>query len=122
MAMIDDSALNAFLKQSLEGDESLSAAQLRTLESLAAKTAAQRRWRQRMLAWGGPALAASLLACFAFAHCMGAPQTSRPHGGVVEVIQLLAAVDGMTTGEAVTESSPADALLAWQEAPCADLL
>lgn len=122
MAMIDDSALNAFLKQSLEGDESLSAARLRTLESLAAKTAAQRRWRQRILAWGGPALAASLLVCFAFAHFMGAPQTSRPHGGVVEVIQLLAAVDGMTTGEAMTETSPADALLAWQEAPCADLL
>ena len=120
--MIEDSALNAFLKRSLEGEVSLSAERLRTLESLAAKTAARRRWRQRALTWGGPALAASLLACFAFAHVMVAPQASRPQGGVIEVIQLLAAADGMTTEEAMTETSPADALLAWQEAPCADLL
>ena len=122
MEMVEDAGLNAFLKRSLEGDSALPAGRLRELEGLAAQIAARRRLRRRVWLWGAPALAAGLMICLAFAHVVSSPQITTTQDGVLEVIQLLAVTDGMTTEEALLEASPADALLAWQEAPCADLL
>ena len=85
---------------------------------LAEAVARRRRTRSRSLLWGvSTLLAASLAVTVAF--CVMLTPSAGPSIG--NAIGLLCEMDGLEADD-VREVSDGDLLLAWQEAPCVDLL
>jgi len=72
--------------------------------------------RRVFLRWSIPALLAATFAVIAVFHAA----VSAPVDRVANVIRLLSEIDGVDLAE--SDVSSADLLLAWQDAPCRDLL
>lgn len=107
-----------FVKRKLEeGEEIAPDARARLLAAAREVRCAERR--PRLLPWGGRVgllLAASLaVACCAWLVCGRAAEGREEE--LTNVIALLRTVDG---APAVDASSLAEALLAWQDSPCAE--
>ena len=119
--MKDDEELVNQVKAALEADVAVSARTLQALEKAAAHGAVARRMRRRA-GWGGASAlaAASLTAALFFGNVFRGDSAADGLGEVRDAIGLLCAVDGLD--EEVTTFPPGEMLLAWQDAPCADLL
>jgi len=121
--MNEDRALTAAVKSALEEGVAPEAGRIRALLEAAGREARLRRARGLLWRWGVPAL---LAASFALALAIEATFSDGvSHGaakdGVTEAICLLCELDG-TADDGLSAVSPGERLLAWQEAPCADLL
>ena len=118
--MKDDEELVNQVKGALEADAVVNARTLQALEKAAADAAAARRMRRRA-GWGGASvLAAASLTVALFFGKVFHGNSADGLGEVRDAIGLLCAVDGLD--EEVTTFPPGEMLLAWQDAPCADLL
>ena len=118
MEVNEYNGFESFVKGAMESGLSLDGERVRELERLAEAVARRRRTWRKSLLWGIPALlAASLAAAVAF-HAMMMPSAGSSIG---DAIGLLCEMDGIEAEDA-QEVSDWALLLAWQEAPCADLL
>ena len=118
MDVNEDSGFESFVKRAMESGPALDGERVRELERLAEDVARRRRTRRKSLLWGvSTLLAASLAATVAFRVML----TPSAGSSVGEAIGLLCEIDGIEADD-VQEVSDGDLLLAWQEAPCADLL
>lgn len=118
MGVNEDGGFESFLKEAMESGLALDGERVRELERLAEAVARSRRTRSRSLLWGvSTLLAASLAVTVAF--CVMLTPSAGPSIG--NAIGLLCEMDGIEADD-VREVSDGDLLLAWQEAPCVDLL
>ena len=118
MDVNEDNGFESFVKGAMESGLALDGERVRELERLAEAAAQRRKGWRKSLSWGVPTLlAASLAATVAF-RAMMTPPAESPIG---EAIGLLCEIDGIEADD-VQEVSDGDLLLAWQEAPCMDLL
>lgn len=121
--MNEDMSLENVVKAALEADTAMGARRMQALMAAAGREARHRRVRRLFGRWGASALvAASLAAVFGVVTpYVGKEAPARPAGDLSEAIGLLCELDGVSA-ESVAAASPGEMLLAWQEAPCADLL
>ena len=118
MEVNDDNGFESLVRGAMEAGLSFGGGRVGELERLAAAEAQRRKSRRKFLSWGVPTLlAASLAATVAFRVML----TPSAGSSVGEAIGLLCEIDGIEADD-VQEVSDGDLLLAWQEAPCADLL
>ncbi len=115
--MIEDKGLNEFLKNSLEGDASGEVPRFAEIMRAASEEsfvrAASRRSRFRF--WGASLLAAALALVCAFSVVFLQTGVPAPETTVANAIDILRVADG---AESLSEeTSFADMLLAWQDAP-----
>lgn len=118
MDVNEDNGFESFVKGAMESGLALDGERVRELERLAEAVAQRRRTWRKSLLWGVPTLlAASLVVTVAFRGMM------MPSAGssIGDAIGLLCEMDGIEADD-VQEVSDGDLLLAWQEAPCVDLL
>ena len=118
--MKDENEFEVFVRSALEEGAEVDAARLRALERLAALTAASRR-RRAPWRWGVPLVAAASLALAVAFAVVFTGGSLRGGNAVSDAIGLLCELDGIPSGEIAADSA-GELLLAWQEAPCADLL
>jgi len=120
--MKEDTALTRCIKAAFEEGEGLDAARLDALTRAAEQAVRRRRVLRLFGRWGSAALvAASIAAALCFHALAPAPAPAREADGLSAAIGLLCELDGISAGERATMST-SELLLAWQEAPCADLL
>lgn len=118
----EDTNLVTAVKEALEEGIPETPDGLRDLLAAAAVEAKRRRMRRLFSRWGRPALlAASLSVSLAFFAVFSGGFKGGPQDGMTDAIGLLCELDGVE-GEGLSAESPGALLLAWQEAPCADLL
>ena len=118
MDVNEDNGFESLVKGAMESGLALDGERVRELERLAEAVARRRRARRKFLSWGvSTLLAASLSVTVAF-RVMMTPPAESPIG---EAIGLLCEIDGIEADD-VQEVSDGELLLAWQEAPCRDLL
>ena len=121
--MSEDREFGAFVKAALEEGFVLGDGKARALERLAERAVRDRRRGVRSFGarWGAvPLLAAGLALAVVFRVLVSPPPVSES-SAVVDAIELLCELEGLAN-PAVGAKSDGEQLLAWQEAPCADLL
>jgi len=118
--MNEDMKLEGTVRDAFEEGVSLTATLRRKILEEAAAEVRRRRMCRLFGRWSAPSLlAASIGVSLAFlAVFWGSASGSRNE--MAEAIGLLCEIDGME-GDELSANSPGDLLLAWQEAPCADL-
>ena len=117
MDVNEDGGFESFVKGAMESGPALDGERVSELERLAEDVARRRRARRKFLSWGvSTLLAASLSVTVAFRVMMPSAGSS-----IGDAIGLLCEMDGIEADN-VQEVSDGDLLLAWQEAPCMDLL
>ena len=119
----EDKELVRLLRRGLEDGIAGEPPRLREIMQAASFADSARR-RSRLWKWGGSSLVAASLAIvcsFAALQTNLRPETPSPEDTVASVIDLLSTADGvdMSSGE---ESSVAEMLLAWQDAPYEDAI
>lgn len=118
----EDPVLNARIRAAFEEDAGLGAARLRELAAAAEREVRRRHVARRVRRWGAAALlAASLVAVFCFRALTSAPASTCATDRLDAAIGLLCELDGIALDEQ-TKHSAGELLLAWQDAPCAELL
>ena len=124
MEMTEDRGFESFLKAALEEGIGTDAGKVRSLERLAELAARKRRagTRRGWTLWGAASLLAATLVVAVTFRVLLAPQGG-PFGvsAFEDTIGLLCELDGIAA-EDLGALSDGELLLAWQEAPCADLL
>lgn len=118
--MTEDLLIENLVRGALEADVALGEKTLRTLETAAAREAAARRSHRTTWLKGGLLVAASLTVVLFFGNVFRWGTASDGMAEVRDAVGLLCAVDGLD--EDLTSFPPGEMLLAWQDAPCADLL
>ena len=124
MEMTEDRGFESFLKAALEEGIGTDAGKVRSLERLAELAARKRRagTRRGWPPWGAVSLLAASLAVAVAFRALLAPQDGFSGASAFEdTIGLLCELDGIAK-EDLAATSDGELLLAWQEAPCADLL
>ena len=116
--MNEDEKLNAVVKAALEDGASVGGLRLATIAG-AAEREARRRRTMRLMWRCVPA--ALLAASLALVVAIGTAIRSNHGIEVVEAIGLLRELDGEPLAEEL-EMTPGEALLAWQESPCAEVV
>ena len=119
--MKEDHEIESLVRASLEENLGLSPDRLRALLATAGREAKRRQARRQLLHWGVPALLAASVAVALGLQLVFSGRTARRADGMVETIGLLCELDGLSP-ESFAATTPGELLLAWQEAPCADLL
>lgn len=120
----EDIEINAAVKAAFEDGASLNAPRVNAIMAIASRQSHQRKVRRGLLLWGVTSLlAASLAVVVAFQAIVhrGDNVAAGNAEGVKDTIGLLCALDGISA-EGLSALSAGELLLAWQEAPCADLL
>lgn len=121
--MNEKSTFESVIRTALEENEGLNPGCLHALETAAAEAARKRRARVAFFRWGAPFLAAAAITValvFRATFMTGKPTGSgRP--GVGDAIGLLCELDGIEAGT-LESGSTEDLLIAWLDAPCANLL
>ena len=118
MDVNEDNGFESFVKGAMESGLALDGERVRELERLAEVETRKRRARRKSLLWGVPTLLAASLAATVAVRVVMMPSAGSSVG---EAIGLLCEIDGIEADD-VQEVSDGALLLAWQEAPCADLL
>ena len=121
--MTEDVELESFVKAALEDGAGVGREALSALTSAAEREAEARRARRSFFRFGAPVLlAASLTVALAIrVTVFGLRDGEFGSSEVKDAIGLLSALDGVET-EIPDDATDGERLLAWQEAPCADLL
>lgn len=118
--MREDLQIEELVKGAMESDVMVSEKTLRALETAAAHEATARRCRRSTWLKGGLLVAAALTVVLFFGNVFHQGTASDGMAEVREAVGLLCAVDGLD--EDLTSFPPGEMLLAWQDAPCVDLL
>ena len=118
MEVNDDNGFESLVRGAMEAGLSFGGGRVGELERLAAAEAQRRKSRRKFLSWGVPALVAASLSATVAVRVVMTPSAGSSIG---EAIGLLCEIDGIEADDA-QEVSDGDLLLAWQEAPCVDLL
>ena len=118
MEVNEDNGFASFVKGAMEAGLSFEGARVSELERLARAEARRRSSWRKSLSWGISALLAASLAVTVAVRVVLMPSAGSPIG---EAIGLLCEMDGIEAGD-IQEASDGALLLAWQEAPCVDLL
>lgn len=124
MEMTEDREFESLVKAALEDGIGTDAGEVRSLERLAERTAQERKagTRRGWPLWGAASLLAASLAVAVAFRALLAPQDGSSGASAFEdAIGLLCELDGIAK-EDLAAASDGELLLAWQEAPCADLL
>ena len=124
MEMTEDREFDSLVKAALEGGIETDAGKVRSLERLAELAARERKAgaRREWPLWGvASLLAASLVVAVAFRVLLVSQGRSSGASAFEDTIGLLCELDGIAK-EDLAATSDGELLLAWQEAPCADLL
>lgn len=123
--MNEDEKLNAFVKAALEEGVAVSPKRLAALEACAAKVVGERGKRgvSRLLPAMAWLVAAAFVVVLAFPVIMMNPKPSAVVSDepVTSVIALFLEAEGAELDD-IALASPAEALMAWQEAPCEEVL
>lgn len=119
--MNSDEFVESLVKSALEDGTSLSAPRLQAVLSAASREVRRRRVRHLAMRWGAPALLAASVAVIAALWARVPTVATGDESCVAEAIGLLRELDG-EPGEVLLGATAGEQLLAWQEAPCADLL
>ena len=112
--------IEELVKGAMESDVTVSEKMLRALEAAAAHEATARRCRRSTWLKGGLLVAAALTVVLFFGNVFHQGTALDGMAEVRDAVGLLCAVDGLD--EDLTSFPPGEMLLAWQDAPCADLL
>ena len=118
--MREDLQIEELVKGAMEADVAVSEKTLRALEKAAAREVASRRNLRSTWLKEGLLVAASLTVVLFFGNVFHQGSASDGMAEVRDAVGLLCAVDGLD--EDLTSFPPGEMLLAWQDAPCADLL
>ena len=124
MEMTKDRGFGSLVKAALEDGIETDAEKVRALEHLAELAAQERKAAPRRVwpLWGASALlAASLAGAVAFRSLLASRDGFSGASAFEDTIGLLCELDGIAK-EDLAATSDGELLLAWQEAPCADLL
>ena len=124
MEMTEDREFESLVKAALEDGIGTDAGEVRSLERLAELAAQERKagTRRGWPLWGTVSLlAASLVVAVAFRVLLVSQGRSSGASAFEDTIGLLCELDGIAK-EDLAAASDGELLLAWQEAPCADLL
>ena len=124
MEMTEDREFESFVKAALEDGVETDAEKIRALEHLAELSAPRRETgpRRGLPLWSAASLlAASLAVAVAFRVLLAPQGRSSGASAFEDTIGLLCELDGIAK-EDLAAASDGELLLAWQEAPCADLL
>ena len=124
MEMTEDRGFESLVKAALEDGIGTDAGEVRSLERLAELAAQERKagTRRGWPPWGAVSLLAASLALAVAFRVLLAPQDGSSGASAFEdTIGLLCELDGIAK-EDLAATSDGELLLAWQEAPCADLL
>ena len=124
MEMTEDREFESFVKAALEDGVETDAEKVRALERLAELSAPRREAgpRRGLPLWSAASLLAASLAVAVAFRVLLAPQDGPPGSSTFEdTIGLLCELDGIAK-EDLAATSDGELLLAWQEAPCVDLL
>lgn len=122
--MNEDEKLNAFVKAALEEGVAVSPERLAALEACAAKVVGERGKRgvSRLLPAMAWLVAAAFVVVLAFPVMMNPkPSAVASDEPVTSVIALFLEAEGAELDD-IALASPAEALMAWQEAPCEEVL
>ena len=119
--MTEDAALEALVRDAMEEGTGENPGRLRAVEALAARGVRARRLRRLIWRVGATVLAAASLMAVAVFHALVPGAEASRGDGVEEAILVLCAVDGID-GESLASATTGEMLLAWQDAPCADLI
>ena len=119
--MTEDAALEALVRDAMEEGIGENLGRVRAVEALAAQGVRARRSRRLIWRVGASALAAASLMAVAVFRALVPGAEASLDDGVEDAILVLCAVDGID-GEALASATTGEMLLAWQDAPCADLL
>ena len=116
----ENPALQERIRAAFEEGAGIDAAGLAALADAAGQATRRRRIRRLVCRWGAAALlAASVAAAFCFRALTTTPACGT--NGLDAAICLLCEIDGLSTGE-MAGLSAGEMLLAWQDAPCMDIL
>lgn len=108
-----------FVKNALEAGATVDAKRLDVIAEIAAHEAVKRRKHRFLMRFGSVSLAAAVLI---FALVLNVTISNRGNtADVSDVIGLLCETDGIAEDE-IGEASAGEILLAWQDAPCVNLL
>ena len=120
--MNEDLELESAVRTALEENAGLGEAGLRAVLEAAERETKRRRVGRLLWRWAAPALlAASCAVALALGALVWGERPGAAADGVVDAICLLCELDEIPFVDS-TDVSPGEMLLAWQEAPCADLL
>ena len=121
--MKEKNTLQSLVRSSLEDGAAVSPRCLRTIEEEARQAVRVRTRRPLFLRWGAPLLAAaSLTVALAFRSVLsplGGSDSDRPD--LADAIDLLCELDGISSDN-LNASTTEELLIAWLDAPCAELL
>lgn len=120
--MNEDLELESAVRTALEENAGLGEAGLRAVLEAAERETKRRRVGRLLWRWAAPALlAASCAVALALGSLVWGERPGAAADGVADAICLLCELDEIPFVDS-TDVSPGEMLLAWQEAPCADLL
>lgn len=120
--MNEDLELESAVRAALEENAGLGESGLRTVLEAAERETKRRRVRRLLWRWGAPALlAASCAVALALGTLVWGERPGVAADGVADAICLLCELDEVPFVND-EDATPGEMLLAWQEAPCADLL
>jgi len=119
--MNSDEFVRSLVKSALEDGATLSEQRLQAVLFAASREARRRRVRRLAMRWGASALLAASVAVIAALWARVPTMATGDESRLAEAIGLLREMDG-GVGEVQPGATVGEQLLAWQEAPCADLL
>lgn len=119
--MKEKSTLQSLVRSALEDGAAVSPRCLRTIEEEARQAVRARTRRPLFLRWGAPLLAAASLAVALAFRSLLSPLGGSGRPDLADTIGLLCELDGINSDN-LNASTTEELLIAWLDAPCAELL
>ena len=118
---MEDMEIERAVKSALEDGVGVNSEEMRRIVAFAEREAKMRRAKRRLWRGSAPALLAATVALAVAFPAWLSMRSGRGEDAVKGAIELLCEMDGLADSD-TGDFTTAELLLAWQEAPCRDLL